>query len=151
MACNLQIAIVFEKLYSLTLHTYLPTIIGSKTGKFTSVYVSDCDTTKHECILKRDSNVTIIIDFTLAENVNAVKTVVHGKVMGVEMPFNLQNPDACIGSGLICPLSKTEIYVYTAVLPVLKAYPKVSVIVKWELKDEHDEDIVCVEIPAKIQ
>ncbi|KAL9874141.1 NPC intracellular cholesterol transporter 2 homolog a [Glossina fuscipes] len=124
---------------------------GSKTGKFTSVYISDCDTTKHECILKRDSNVTIIIDFTLAENVNAVKTVVHGKVMGVEMPFNLQNPDACVGSGLICPLSKTEIYVYTAVLPVLKAYPKVNVIVKWELKDEHDEDIVCVEIPAKIQ
>ncbi|XP_005187474.1 NPC intracellular cholesterol transporter 2 homolog a [Musca domestica] len=124
---------------------------GSKTGKFTKVSVSDCDTTKNECILKRNSTVSITIDFSLAEDVKAIQTVVHGKVMGVEMPFHLQNPDACVDSGLKCPLDKGETYEYTASLPVLKAYPKVNVMVKWELKDQNNEDIVCVEIPAKIQ
>ncbi|XP_065363394.1 NPC intracellular cholesterol transporter 2 homolog a [Calliphora vicina] len=123
---------------------------GSKTGKFTKVVVSDCDTTKNECILKRNSSVSITIDFSLAEDVTSIKTVVHGKVMGVEMPFHLQNPDACVDSGLKCPLEKDETYEYTATLPVLKAYPKVNVMVKWELKDQNGEDIVCVEIPAKI-
>ncbi|TMW51033.1 hypothetical protein DOY81_003903 [Sarcophaga bullata] len=124
---------------------------GSKTGKFTKIVVSDCDTTKNECILKRNSSVSITIDFSLAEDVTAIKTVVHGKVLGVEMPFHLQNPDACVDSGLKCPLEKDETYEYTATLPVLKAYPKVNVIVKWELQDQNGEDIVCVSIPAKIQ
>uniref|UniRef100_A0A1I8PDR9 MD-2-related lipid-recognition domain-containing protein n=1 Tax=Stomoxys calcitrans TaxID=35570 RepID=A0A1I8PDR9_STOCA len=124
---------------------------GSKIGKFTKVLVSDCDTTKNECILKRNSTVSITIDFSLAEDVTSIKTVVHGKVMGVEMPFHLQNPDACVDSGLKCPLEKGETYEYLASLPVLKAYPKVNVMVKWELQDQTGEDIVCVEIPAKIQ
>ena len=89
--------------------------------------------------------------YFIAEDVTAIKTVVHGKVLGVEMPFHLQNPDACVDSGLKCPLEKDETYEYTATLPVLKAYPKVNVIVKWELQDQNGEDIVCVSIPAKIQ
>ncbi|XP_075156215.1 Niemann-Pick type C-2a [Haematobia irritans] len=124
---------------------------GSKIGKFTKVVVSDCDTTKNECILKRNSTVSITIDFVLVEDVTSIKTVVHGKVMGVEMPFHLQNPDACVDSGLKCPLDKGETYEYQATLPVLKAYPKVNVMVKWELQDQNGEDIVCVSIPAKIQ
>lgn len=43
-------------------------LLGSKTGKFTKVVVSDCDTTKNECILKRNSSVSITIDFSLGKN-----------------------------------------------------------------------------------
>lgn len=124
---------------------------GSKTGKFTQVIIEGCDTTKSECVLKRNSNVSITIDIALAETATAVKTVVHGKVLGIEMPFPLSNPDACVDSGLKCPLDKNETYRYIARLPVLKSYPKVSVLVKWELQDQNSVDIVCVEIPAKIQ
>ncbi|ALC38008.1 Npc2a [Drosophila busckii] len=124
---------------------------GSKTGKFTQVTLEGCDTTKPECVLKRGTNSSITIDFALAEVASAVKTVVHGKVLGIEMPFPLANPDACVDSGLKCPLEKDETYRYTARLPVLKSYPKVSVMVKWELQDQNNVDIVCVEIPAKIQ
>lgn len=66
------------------------------------------------------------------------------------MPFQLQNPDACVDTGLHCPLEQNETYEYKAVLPVLKVYPKVKVQVKWELQDERGNDIICVEIPAKI-
>ncbi|XP_023163946.2 NPC intracellular cholesterol transporter 2 homolog a-like [Drosophila hydei] len=123
---------------------------GSKTGKFTQVTIEGCDTTKPECLLRRNTNVSISIDFALAETASAVKTVVHGKVLGIEMPFPLSNPDACLNSGLRCPLENNEAYRYMATLPVLKSYPKVSVLVKWELKDQNSVDIVCVEIPAKI-
>lgn len=41
--------------------------VGSKMGKFTRIEVSDCDTTKDECILKRNSDVSITIDFVLSE------------------------------------------------------------------------------------
>ncbi|SPP79323.1 NPC intracellular cholesterol transporter 2 homolog a [Drosophila guanche] len=124
---------------------------GSKTGKFTRVVIEGCDTTKSECILKRNTTVSFSIDINLAEEATAVKTVVHGKVLGIEMPFPLANPNACVNSGLKCPLEKGESYRYTATLPVLKTYPKVSVLVKWELQDQNSEDIICVEIPAKIQ
>lgn len=67
----------------------------------------------------------IKIPLLAAEDVTSINTVVHGKIMGVEMPFHLQNPDACVDSGLTCPLSKDASYEYKATLPVLKAYPKV--------------------------
>ncbi|KAL5278238.1 NPC2 family protein [Megaselia abdita] len=124
---------------------------GSKGGKFTKVTVSNCDTTQKECILKRNSTASITIDFSLGEDVSEVTTVVHGKIMGVEMPFILQNPNACEDSGLKCPLTKDSTYQYQATLPVLKSYPKVTVEVKWQLKDQNKQDIVCVLIPAKIE
>lgn len=55
-----------------------------------------------------------------------VSTVVHGIIQGVEMPFPLKNPDACLDSGLACPLQKDVNYEYVQTLPVLKIYPKVS-------------------------
>lgn len=75
----------------------------------------------------------------------------HGIILGVEMPFPLQNPNGCVDSGLTCPLSKESTYSYVASLQVLKSYPKVKVDVKWELKNEKGEDIVCLLIPAKIE
>lgn len=45
--------------------------------------------------------------------------------MGVEMPFPLSNPNACVDSGLACPLEKEKNYEYAQTLPVLKSYPKV--------------------------
>lgn len=53
-------------------------------------------------------------------------TVVHGIIMGVEMPFPLTNPNACVDSGLACPLEKEKSYEYAQTLPVLRSYPKVN-------------------------
>lgn len=68
----------------------------------------------------------------------------------MDMPFPLQNPDAC-QSGVQCPLTEGSSYEYQASLPILKAYPAIKVIVKWQLKDENNGDVVCVKIPARIK
>lgn len=73
-------------------------------------------------------------DFSVeADSVEKVDTVVHGIIMGVEMPFPLPNPNGCVDSGLECPLEKGKNYAYVATLPVLKSYPKVKMKVRFPL------------------
>jgi ML domain len=55
-----------------------------------------------------------------------VKAVVHGIIMGMDVPFQLPQPDACVDSGVACPVAPGKSYRYTATLPVLKVYPKVK-------------------------
>ncbi|XP_053687364.1 NPC intracellular cholesterol transporter 2 homolog a-like [Sabethes cyaneus] len=119
-------------------------------GNFSLVEVSDCDLNESKCVLKRNSNATISITFSSEEDLSELKAVVHGVILGMEVPFKLPNDNGCVNSGLECPLSKNTDLKYTATLPVLKQYPKVVVDVKWELKSANQE-VVCVKIPAKIQ
>lgn len=55
-----------------------------------------------------------------------MNAVVHGVILGVPVAFQLPNPDGCKDSGLVCPLASGNEYHYTATLPVLRKYPKVS-------------------------
>lgn len=119
-------------------------------GNYTLVEVSNCDLAQPACVLKRNSNATISISFTSDEEVAEMKAVVHGIILGMEVPFKLPNDNGCVDSGLVCPLAKDTEYKYSTTLPVLKQYPKVAVEVKWELKSG-DKDVLCVKIPAKIQ
>lgn len=61
------------------------------------------------------------------DEIKEVTAIVHGVIMGIEMPFPLQHPDGCTNCGLSCPLSKSAEYEYQATLEVLKSYPKVSI------------------------
>lgn len=61
-----------------------------------------------------------------AEMVSNVTAVVHGN----GIPFPLDNPDACIKSGLSCPLMKNKTHKYSMSLPILVYYPPVSVSTK---------------------
>ncbi|XP_067011753.1 NPC intracellular cholesterol transporter 2 homolog a [Anabrus simplex] len=120
---------------------------GSRHGSFSNVTLS-CPGTE-ECILKRNTNVSLNIQFTPAENSKKVTAVVHGVIQGISVFFPIPNPDAC--SSVKCPLKKGENYSYSASFFVKKSYPKVKVGVKWELQDDNQEDIICVLIPAHIQ
>lgn len=42
-------------------------ILGSAEGKFTKVKVSDCNESTNSCVLKRHSNATIGLDFSLSK------------------------------------------------------------------------------------
>ena len=97
----------------------------------------------------RNTVANISITFESKVESASLTTVVHGSVGGVEIPFRLDNPDACT-LGVQCPLQAAK-YEYVASLPILKAYPKIKVMVKWELQDDKGNDVVCVKIPAKIQ
>ncbi|KAJ0176290.1 hypothetical protein K1T71_008464 [Dendrolimus kikuchii] len=124
---------------------------GSKLATVQSVGVSNCAETARDCILKRNTNVTISLEFTPKEDVSSLTTDVHGIIMNLPVPFPLPQPDACKGNGLTCPLKAGQKESYEATLQVLKSYPKVNVDVKWELKNENDDDLVCVLIRAKLQ
>lgn len=124
---------------------------GSKQATVQKVSVSGCAEDAKECVLKRNTNATFSIDFTPNKEVKGVQTVVHGVIMNLPVPFPLPQPDACKDNGLTCPLPAGTQANYQTTMPILKSYPRVKVEVKWELKDENDEDLVCVMIPAKIQ
>ena len=81
---------------------------------------------------------------------NSVTAAVHGIIQGLPIPWPLHDPNACHLSGLTCPLQPGNNYHYTTIISVLKTYPKISLEVKWELKNENGKDIVCALIPAKI-
>lgn len=55
-----------------------------------------------------------------------MKAQVFGQIAGVDVPFPLDDPNACVNSGLQCPLVANENYTYTAALPVKRIYPSVS-------------------------
>lgn len=62
------------------------------------------------------------------EDASDLKTVVHGTVLIVPVPFSVPHPDACTDpdSGIQCPLAKGNSYSYKATLPVNRNYPSVG-------------------------
>ncbi|KAF9420119.1 hypothetical protein HW555_003532 [Spodoptera exigua] len=125
--------------------------IGSATATIQNVAVTGCEENAKECILKRNTNATFSIDFTPVKEVKEIQTIVHGVIMNLPVPFPLPQPDACKDNGLTCPLPAGQPQKYHTTMPILKSYPKVKVDVKWELKDEASEDLVCILIPARLQ
>ncbi|KAF6214216.1 hypothetical protein GE061_008955 [Apolygus lucorum] len=124
---------------------------GSLHGEFSSLKLTDCDPSEmDECPLKRGKNVTIDLTFTTKEEVTAVSVEVHGKIV-VPIPFILPNPDGCKDSGLTCPLANNTQHTYTLTLPIKNIYPRINVNIKLELKDQKQEDVICVLIPARIK
>lgn len=60
----------------------------------------------------------------IVENVEIsnVTTLVHGN--GIAFP--IENPDACINSGITCPLKQNQTYEYIQNLPIKIYYPPVN-------------------------
>jgi len=113
------------------------------------VEVIPCDN-DDVCDLKTGSNATINISFTPKNDISKISAIVHGVVAGIPMPFHFPQVDACMNSGITCPVKSGTALAYSVQLPVLASYPKIKVIVKWELKDQRGKDIVCTEIPARL-
>lgn len=123
---------------------------GSKLATVDNVGVSGCAENAKECVLRRNSNVSISVDFTPSVDATGLETVVHGVIMNLPVPFPLPQPDACKDSGLSCPLKAGDKESYRTTMPILKSYPKLRVEVKWELKNQDGDDLVCIMIPARI-
>ncbi|XP_059470615.1 NPC intracellular cholesterol transporter 2 homolog a [Neocloeon triangulifer] len=119
----------------------------STVGKVSNIDISGCDT-HSTCKLIRGSNASLAISFQTSGGAKQLQSVVHGVIHGLPVPFNFPYPDACSYGGLSCPIETNTPLVYTAALPILKTYPRISVKIQWELKDEDDNDIFCVRIPS---
>ncbi|KAJ8984496.1 hypothetical protein NQ317_014586 [Molorchus minor] len=88
--------------------------------------------------------------FFSGEDSEVLKADVHGVILGVPWPFELPNSDGCVDSGITCPIKAGQTYKYVTTLPIKSEYPRVTVDIKWELKNKDDKDIICAMIPSKI-
>ncbi|XP_036363065.1 NPC intracellular cholesterol transporter 2 homolog a-like [Octopus sinensis] len=118
-------------------------------GTPTDVRISDC--TKSPCILKKNTNVSIEVDFTATADVQTVKDAVYGIIAGIHVPFPTSQPDACKDKGLTCPLKKGQKYTYKSVIPISSTYPDIQLVVEYTIKNEDKKPVFCIDIPAMIQ
>lgn len=119
-------------------------------GKVVDVSVTDCKESD-VCVLTKGQNVTFTVIFVPSRDTTEATAVVHGKIKGIEVPFPLDNPNGCVGCGLVCPLKAGQTYNYTSSIFVKNVYPSVSLDVKWQLKDVSKNDIFCILVPVRIQ
>nr|XP_011445164.2 NPC intracellular cholesterol transporter 2 [Crassostrea gigas] len=117
---------------------------GSVVGKINSVDVNPCPT--EPCQLKKNTNVTISMDFLPNSNSATFKTVVHGIIGGVPVPFPTANGDV----NPPVPIQQNQKITYTNAIFVEPAYPKISLVVKWEIQDSTGKDFACFVVPAMI-
>ncbi|XP_048734440.1 NPC intracellular cholesterol transporter 2-like [Ostrea edulis] len=117
---------------------------GSVSGKIEAVDINPCPT--EPCELKRNTNITISLDFMSNSNSATFKTIVHGIIGGVPVPFPSSN-------GKITPplpIKPDQKITYTNAIFVEPTYPKISLLVKWEIWDASRKDFVCFVVPAEI-
>ncbi|KAG9481671.1 NPC intracellular cholesterol transporter 2 [Eleutherodactylus coqui] len=120
---------------------------GCERGKLLSVDVSPCP--KQPCPLVRGSSYTINVTFSSGEVTPNCSAVVHGRIAGIPVPFPLPQSDGC-KSGISCPLKSGEIYTYLTKMNIQQEYPKIKLVVQWELRDTDNKDLFCWQIPVEI-
>lgn len=123
---------------------------GSTSGQVSSVEVTGCPDAEAVCPLKRGTKAGITINFASKADSKSLKAVVHGVIKSVPIPFPLPQSNAC-KSGVTCPVTNGQSYTYSNNLNIRNSYPSLAVTVRWELRDENNNDMVCVEIPCQIQ
>ncbi|GFV41042.1 epididymal secretory protein E1 [Trichonephila clavipes] len=124
---------------------------GSKRALVHNVQVEGCDDADL-CPLIRGSSTELKITFEVDSEVENLRPVVKGDVNDNDLflPFNnFPEKDACVRSGLTCPLQPGQNYTYNSRIEVKSYYPPVKSNVKWQLKNGK-ETILCVYIPSII-
>ena len=67
----------------------------------------------------------MIYVFISAYNSASVTAFAYGEIMGQEIKWPIGQPDACLNSGLTCPLKNGNTYRYSITFPVSHSYPSV--------------------------
>jgi Niemann-Pick C2 protein len=102
------------------------------------------------CLLHKGQNVSFGVGFTPNVDEDSLKMLVYGHVGGIDIPFPINNPDACKGSNVTCPVKSGQTYFYSNVIYVKKLYPSMQLVVKLKLVNSKGEVLVCVVIPVQI-
>jgi len=123
---------------------------GSQGGKIESLVVNTTCGKENQAELKRGTSVQLSISFNSDVVSQTLESKVHGIIAGIPVPFPLKNTDGCKNCNITCPVLKNKNYTYNNVLEVKSVYPKIKVIVKWEIKDSDGDDLICLVIPVQI-
>ncbi|XP_072285075.1 NPC intracellular cholesterol transporter 2 [Pyxicephalus adspersus] len=120
---------------------------GCEKGKLLTVDVSPCP--KQPCPLVKGSTYTINVTFASNEVTPSCTAVVYGYLSKIPIPFPLPEADGC-KSGVSCPLQSGTTYNYLTKLPIKPEYPKMKLVVRWELRDSDNKNLFCWDIPVQI-
>lgn len=120
---------------------------GCEKGKLLTVDVTPCP--KQPCPLVKGGTYTINVTFSSNEVTANCTAVVHGVVLGVPVPFPLPEANGC-KSGVSCPLRAGATYTYLTKMPIKPEYPKMKLVVQWELRDFDNKNLFCWKIPVDI-
>ncbi len=72
-------------------------------------------------------------------------------VLGFPVPFHLSNEDACVDSGVVCPMPAGQKQSFLADIPIKDYYPPMAVTVKLQLIDpDTGVDVVCQYINTRL-
>ncbi|CAO1428584.1 unnamed protein product [Diamesa tonsa] len=120
------------------------------------ISLSNCE--KGVCKLKRKTDANIIMKFIPLRDIKTLTTNVNAKIGGFPFPFvGVDGTSACnnlfLEDGVTkskCPLKAGVKYIYKNAFPILEVYPKIALIVHWQLTTDKNEAVMCFEIPAKI-
>lgn len=123
---------------------------GSEYSEINFVEVTDCPDEEETCILKRGTNILLNINFTSKADFESIKTKVYGVILGIPLPFIGIQKDSC-KAALSCPGEKYQEYLYIERIPIKNDYPSLDVIVVWKLFDENGNQVVCINIPSRIE
>jgi len=102
-------------------------------------------------VLKKGTDALLTVVFTSKVASKTSTSVCHGVIAGIPVPFPLKNTNGCTEMQPACPIQSGDSYTYSTKLSVLKNYPSLRLVVKWEEKGDAGEDIFCIMIPAVIE
>ncbi|GBM50437.1 hypothetical protein AVEN_53014-1 [Araneus ventricosus] len=116
------------------------------------ILVSYCEDVEL-CPLIRGNTTILTIRFEVASVVKNLTAVVYGTLGDGDLFLNFpyKHRDACKEeSGLKCPLMPGKIHTYRASIEILKLYPKLKSVVKFELRGERKKNLICILVPTRI-
>ena len=119
-------------------------------GTVVSVDITPCPT--EPCVFKKGSVVNGTITFKSQEQITNDSLIkVYGKLPSLPwLPFPLDQPKACTGHGLECPLKPNVEYKTLISFEIKDAYPSTQLIAKMEMLDQNGKYVFCFEFPARI-
>jgi Niemann-Pick C2 protein len=69
-----------------------------------------------------------LLCWCLDVNNDNLKMLVYGHIAGVDVPFPINNPNACKDSNITCPIVQGNSYSYRNVIFVKTEYPSVRLV-----------------------
>lgn len=103
------------------------------------------------CTLNKGKNATLSVVFDADTDVEDLKSICHGVIRGVPIPFYGVDSAGCNGMKPGCPIKSGVTYTFNTKIDVKSSYPSLALAIKWEEQDvKTKKDLWCLVIPAKI-
>jgi Niemann-Pick C2 protein len=120
-------------------------------ANITKLEISGC--TNYPCLLRKNTNSTIKLGLHFSKKVNDLKLRIAGVINGRDIPFNVNDKDHCVQTVKTtknCTINRNSTHKYEFSLPVLKEYPTLMVLVRYEIIDSKKNPVACFTFPARI-